>query len=263
MKMRRRRMKRVAVRPLSSGLVLVFLLQLQCCAVESTMTVSEMRKRKEDAKAAERTAAASITCDLCPIILKHVWSKMGATSKARDARSHHFIMSVLEDVCEEGETDGEPEFFQGYELASAAQDNSEKASAKPFFVRPKSASDGASLNQHDDDDEVVTDSLKSNMKIVRRSCIDIADHFDQDFGVVVHNNRFKSWGGVKEQICYWLLKCDPMIEAQRELSMKNAGSQVRTLLDWYRHRSCFKTKCCNLCAVPWQMIGVARETACS
>ena len=45
-------MKRVAVRPLSSGLVLVFLLQLQCCAVESTMTVSEMRKRKEDAKAA-------------------------------------------------------------------------------------------------------------------------------------------------------------------------------------------------------------------
>ena len=133
---------------------------------------------------------------------------MGATSKARDARSHHFIMSVLEDVCEEGETDGEPEFFQGYELASAAQDNSEKASAKPFFVRPKSASDGASLasffalvgimrtsnwlqsvypndmrsmlvlqfcstklcmlllqNQHDDDDEVVTDSLKSNMKV--------------------------------------------------------------------------------------------------
>lgn len=97
--------------------------------------------------AQEKNAAASITCDLCPIILEHVWGKMGATSKARDARSHHFIMSVLEDVCEEGETDGEPEFFQGYELTtSRVQDDSKKLSssnAKPFHVRRKSAGSGA------------------------------------------------------------------------------------------------------------------------
>ncbi len=30
-------------------------------------------------------------------------------------------------------------------------------------------------------------------QVVRRACVDISDHFDQDFAVVLHNNRFKPW----------------------------------------------------------------------
>jgi len=65
----------------------------------------------------EQQAAASIQCDLCPLMLKYIWSEMGITAKKRDSRSHHFVMSILEDVCGEG-SDDPPPLFEGHTIES-------------------------------------------------------------------------------------------------------------------------------------------------
>ena len=56
---------------------------------------------------------------MCPLMLKGIWSQLGPTSKAREARSLHDVMSFLEDVCEEG-SDVEPAFFSGYQFVRSS-----------------------------------------------------------------------------------------------------------------------------------------------
>merc|ERR1712232_197686 len=76
-----------------------------------------------------------------------------------------------------------------------------------LVVSAKDATDAKVLDTATPGSEWLSGDETYGIKIAKRSCVDITDGMDMDFSTVVYNNRFSGPRQMKEQVCYWLLKC--------------------------------------------------------